>query len=44
MRYQQDLIEAVRVGVDTPSPTPIDMVSGKLDSLLRRPDSIELKI
>ena len=27
-------LEAVRVGVDTPSPTPIDMVSGKLDSLL----------
>ena len=27
-------VEAVRVGVDTPSPTPIDMVSGKLVSLL----------
>ena len=27
-------LEAMRVGVDTPSPTPIDMVSGKLDSLL----------
>ena len=27
-------IEAVRVGVDTPSQTPIDMVSGKLDPLL----------
>ena len=27
-------LEAVRVGVDTPLPTPIDMVSGKLDSLL----------
>ena len=27
-------LETVRVGVDTPSPTPIDMVSGKLDSIL----------
>ena len=27
-------LEAVRVGVDSPSPTPIDMVSGKSDSLL----------
>ena len=27
-------LEAVRVGADTPSPTAIDMVSGKLDSLL----------
>ena len=27
-------LEAVRVGVDTPLLTPIDMVSGKLDSLL----------
>ena len=27
-------LEALQVGVDTPSPMPIDMVSGKLDSLL----------